>query len=247
VIVGGSVITTSWDDGHPCDLRLADLLDRHGMAATFYMPVRNPERPVLTASEIRSLAARFEIGAHTLNHRRLAGLATATMRTEIVAGREALEDMVGRSVTAFCYPGGKFSRRARVEVDQAGFVVARTTMAFRTDWEVDRLLLPTSGQAFPHGAAAHLGHAVKERNWRGATNYVVKYMRSGRDWVRLAIGLLDQAVAAGGWWHLWGHSWELEDLGAWNDLAVVLREAHSSGVRSVSNTQLARVTRQVGA
>ncbi len=234
------LVTTSWDDGHPCDLRLADMLDARGLKGTFYVPLRNPERPVLAPSDVRNLAERFEIGAHTLNHQRLVGLKDAPLHAEIVSGRDNLEALLGRPVTAFCYPGGQFSSRVRAAVSQAGFTVARTTMALRCDWKIDPMLLPTSVQAFPHGFRAHVGHALKEGNWRGAVNYVVRFASSGRDWVRVALGLLEQAVTARGWWHLWGHSWELEDLGAWRPLETVLREAGASGAHAVTNTELAQ-------
>lgn len=39
-----AVATSSWDDGHPLDLRVADLLARCGVKGTCYVPVRNPER-----------------------------------------------------------------------------------------------------------------------------------------------------------------------------------------------------------
>jgi hypothetical protein len=32
-------ITTSWDDGHPSDLRVAELLIKHGLRGTFYVPM----------------------------------------------------------------------------------------------------------------------------------------------------------------------------------------------------------------
>jgi peptidoglycan/xylan/chitin deacetylase (PgdA/CDA1 family) len=238
-------VTTSWDDGHPCDLRLAELLDRYGLAATFYIPPRNPERPVSTPRDIRWLAERFEIGAHTINHRSLVGLGVNEMRAEIVGGRGELEAVLGRQVTAFCYPGGKFSAEARAEVEQAGFVVGRTTMALRWDWQVDRLLLPTSVQAFPHALPTHMGHALKERNWRGGANYLFRFASAGRDWVRIGLGLLERAVLARGWWHLWGHSWELEELGAWGNLSILLREAAASGAHAVTNTELALEVKRV--
>ena len=31
------LFTTSWDDGHPSDLHVADLLERYGMKGTFYL------------------------------------------------------------------------------------------------------------------------------------------------------------------------------------------------------------------
>jgi peptidoglycan/xylan/chitin deacetylase (PgdA/CDA1 family) len=39
-----AVVTTSWDDGHPLDLKLAELLKKYDVPATLYMPMDNPER-----------------------------------------------------------------------------------------------------------------------------------------------------------------------------------------------------------
>lgn len=32
-------ITTSWDDGHPLDLRVAELLSEYHLQGTFYVPI----------------------------------------------------------------------------------------------------------------------------------------------------------------------------------------------------------------
>lgn len=39
-----AIVTTSWDDGHPSDLKLAELLKRYDVPATFYIPIDNRER-----------------------------------------------------------------------------------------------------------------------------------------------------------------------------------------------------------
>jgi len=61
-------VTISVDDGHPLDIRTAELFTRYGIAATFYVPARNPERRVLTPPQLREIAQHFEVGSHTLNH-----------------------------------------------------------------------------------------------------------------------------------------------------------------------------------
>src|SRR5919112_349715 len=61
-------ITTSWDDGHPLDLRLAELLAKYGLRGTFYVPMIAPNG-TMTPAQMRELsAAGAEIGAHTLHH-----------------------------------------------------------------------------------------------------------------------------------------------------------------------------------
>src|SRR5688500_11915407 len=42
-----AIVTTSWDDGHPLDIRLAEMLARHGVAGTFYVPLRYEGVPVM--------------------------------------------------------------------------------------------------------------------------------------------------------------------------------------------------------
>ena len=60
-------ITTSWDDGDLYDTTLAALLDQYGVKGTFYITKHfRPSR--LSEEEIRSLAKRHEVGAHTLMH-----------------------------------------------------------------------------------------------------------------------------------------------------------------------------------
>ncbi|MCX6910233.1 MAG: polysaccharide deacetylase family protein [Verrucomicrobia bacterium] len=67
-------LTISVDDGHPLDMRTAELLDRHGLKATFYVPAANPEREVMTKEQVRELSRRFEMGGHTYHHVPLASL-----------------------------------------------------------------------------------------------------------------------------------------------------------------------------
>ncbi len=85
-------ITTSWDDGHRLDQRVADLLDRHGLRGTFYI-ARDflPER--MTDAEIRGLGARHEIGAHTLTHPVLTEISLEQAQQEISGSKSWLEDL----------------------------------------------------------------------------------------------------------------------------------------------------------
>ena len=62
------LITTSWDDGDPLDLKLCSLLKDYGMRATMYIPIVNPENKVISIDAIRAIAKDFEIGGHTYNH-----------------------------------------------------------------------------------------------------------------------------------------------------------------------------------
>ena len=80
------LVTTSWDDGHPSDLRVADLLEKHGLSGTFYVPSTNSEgRPVMRSIEIAELGRRFEIGGHTQDHVSLTEMGPHLAAAQIVA------------------------------------------------------------------------------------------------------------------------------------------------------------------
>jgi peptidoglycan/xylan/chitin deacetylase (PgdA/CDA1 family) len=81
-----------------------------------------PTLPLMTAEEVRTAAAEgFEVGSHSLNHVRLAGLPAADLRREIADSRAALEDLLGQHVTSFCYPYGNWDAAAASSVADAGY------------------------------------------------------------------------------------------------------------------------------
>lgn len=233
-------ITTSWDDGHPLDLRLAEMLCRHGMAGTFYLPIANSEgRPVLDAGQMRQLAASgSEIGAHTHDHIRLDSLSDSEALRQIQQGKTTLEQRLGLAVTGFCYPGGRGIARAKHAVRQCGFTYARTTEMFQLTPSDDPYVQPTSVQVFPHHASALL------RNWgrwgmgSDRLGMAIRCSRSPNLSDRLDM-MLDTAMTRGGLLHVWGHSWEIEERNLWPVLDRFLARAAAliSPSRRLSNAK----------
>jgi peptidoglycan/xylan/chitin deacetylase (PgdA/CDA1 family) len=213
-----TLFTTSWDDGHPLDRKLADLMARHGIAGTFYCPLHNLEGPaVMGAADLRALddAGRFEVGSHTLDHVYAGRVAASEWAGQVRAGKAALEDLLGHAVAGFCYPGGQRGGAAAAVVAAAGFRYARTTENLRADCGGDPFAVPTTLQFYPHS------RGVIARNWvaRGAWA-----RRGGIALAALSSAHLERRLAAalgrcrGGVMHLWGHSWEVERLGLWPQL-----------------------------
>ena len=231
-------VTTSWDDGSPGDLKMRDLLYKYGLSGTFYIPVKNYERPVMANKDIMELATGFEIGSHTYHHRVLPGLSNEEMKKEIVMGKDFLEQLLGQDIPCFCYPKGKFNRRVIRCVEEVGIKAARTTLAFKLSGGANPFSLETSLQAFSETRSVHLKHALKEFNFLGAFTYITK-LHLAADWKELAIKLFDMAVETGGVWHLWGHSWEVEEYGLWEELEQIFQYvAGREAVHYVSNGQL---------
>src|SRR5439155_1135405 len=152
----GLTITTSWDDGHPMDLRVAELLTRYGLPGTFYVPLSN-SRPTLSTAEIRGLSQQFEIGAHTVNHVRLTALADSEAQEQVTDSKKQLEDILGKPCSIFCFPGGSYSKIHFRMLREAGFVGARTVklLSLERPCAIDEIaVIPTTIQAYPHTAVA---------------------------------------------------------------------------------------------
>ncbi len=219
------VFTTSWDDGHPLDLRIAELLARHGFAGTFYIPVSNREGlEVLGDSALRTLAASHEIGSHTATHRYLAGLSQSQAWQEIESGKRRIEDAIGRSTPGFCYPGGHFSDRDVALVRDAGFVYARTVDNLCIDAGDDPFRMPTTIQFYEHSRSVLARNFASRGHWP-ARAAVLATAIGAHGLIARLVALLKLALARGRVFHLWGHSWEIEAFGGWKNLDEFLRIA----------------------
>lgn len=235
-----SLVTTSWDDGHPLDLRIADLLARYGLTGTFYIP-RNVGWPTMTAGEICQLGSRFEVGAHTLDHTALNRAADGEALRQLSGSRAWIEDVTGKPCRVFCFPAGKYRRAQLPLVRGAGYLSARTIEFLSTDLprRVEGLaLIPTTVQAYPHSPVAYAKNALKR--WSLVNLFRTGALLSRRDWQKLAGKLLERTLRHGGVFHLWGHSWEIEQEHQWDRLEKLLATiaANKDKVTSMTNSEL---------
>jgi len=238
----GVFVTTSWDDGHVMDHRLAELLATHGLPGTFYVAPRNVElapEDRLDDKSLQTLAQRFEIGGHTLTHLRLTGLSDATALQEIKDGKDAIEQIIASKLESFCYPGGEYAVQHPRMVADAGFSVGRTVRRWVSSC-TPALEMDTTVNAYRHLVD---GPAVV----RLARGNLLVARRYYWNWDILAIALFEQILSRGsGIFHLWGHSWEIDKNGDWARLERVL--AYVGGrddVEYVNNQELAvRTTQQ---
>jgi peptidoglycan/xylan/chitin deacetylase (PgdA/CDA1 family) len=219
-----AIVTTSWDDGAPEDVRLAELLAKHGVQGTFYVPRTNCEgRPVMSDDALKDIAAAFEIGGHTRDHVYLNRIDDEAIRSEQVAGgKQALEDVLGRRIYGFCYPGGGNTEAIRKTVEDAGFVYARTTVNLTSDPSLqDVFQVPTSLQFYPRAGYKHIKSYLRSGQFRRRSPYFVRALQPGSLPTRLK-RLIDCCAERQAYFHLWGHSWEIARLDLWRDLDTVL-------------------------
>jgi peptidoglycan/xylan/chitin deacetylase (PgdA/CDA1 family) len=213
-------ITTSWDDGHPLDLRLAELLHKYALPATFYIPLDN-KFPVLTPAQVRALSAEFEIGAHTVNHCDLLTMPDDVTCWEITESKIMLEQICGRPCTSFCFPKGQFRRTHVRNVRQAGYRMARTVELMSLDMprmQDGVAIMPTTLQAGPTGLSRVTRNSLKRLRPMNLLRHI-RFAKS--DWVATAEALLGHVLTCGGVFHLWGHSWEVDQMGQWQNLERV--------------------------
>lgn len=110
---------------------------------------RLSDEAMLTPEMVRNLALQgLEIGGHTVSHPILAGLDDDAARYEIAEGKRQLEAIIGRPVSLFAYPNGKFGidfdeRHMRM-AKEAGFSAAFTTSIGAASRKNDLFRLPRS-------------------------------------------------------------------------------------------------------
>lgn len=137
-------VVITFDDGYADNLVAFEMLARRNMRATWFIVSgsvgQEPKWPadgrpagrLLSREEMREMHdAGMEIGSHTRSHCRLTEVDAATVEAELRGSKAELEGMLGRAVSSFAYPYGKFDDRIAEAVRAAGYGAACTT---RSGW-----------------------------------------------------------------------------------------------------------------
>jgi len=216
------IVTTSWDDGDRADLKVAELLRSKGVGGTFYVPT-NPYRECsLDRTQLRAMDSEgFEIGAHGVSHKLLWGLSAKELAAEVAPCKATLEDILGTPVRMFCYPCGRYDSNAVRALKEAGYCGARTVRMLATRMDFDPFEMPTTMQIFPHSRSTYLRNVARAGKLEGLQVCLVQRARLG-NWLELGKRLFDSVLQNGGIWHLYGHSWEINDLKLWDGLQAML-------------------------
>ena len=205
------IVTTSWDDGSICDLKVAELLNKYGVKGTFYIPKSLFAHP-LKRHDILALDKHFEVGAHTLNHVDLTKAPLSEAKKEIKGSKAYLEDLLGHPVPMFCYPSGKFNQDIKRIVKDSGFAAART---------VKRGSLAPPSDPYAWRVTSYLAHGspyVVLNSWQKMSLSI----KGLWDWEIRAKLLFDKFLKYGGVYHIWGHSLGFEMNLQWDKFERVL-------------------------
>jgi len=135
-------LTLSYDDGVDQDVRLIEILQRHGIKGTFNLNSgRYPAEPVPVEPEIvhrrltRAHATELyrgsgmEVAIHGLSHSFMDRLPPNLCLEEIVQDRKNLEKQFGTIIRGMAYPYGTVSDALVEMLGYAGVAYARTTVS----------------------------------------------------------------------------------------------------------------------
>lgn len=133
------LVVQCWDDGVTTDARLAGLLRRLGIPATFNLcAALHQKQPRfgwvhagaevwrLGWDEMRKVYAGFTVANHSLTHANLCDLSIRAAREEIAGNRDRLQQFFGQPVTGFVYPFGAYNSEVMALVRETGHRYGRT-------------------------------------------------------------------------------------------------------------------------
>lgn len=194
-------LTLSYDDGVEQDIRLIEIMNKHGIKGTFNINSGcfSPEGKVfpegtihrrLSKSKVLDLYANsgHEIAVHTLTHPCLETLPAAQVACEVLDDRRNLEQMFGKPIRGMAYPSGTFDDEVVEVLRGCGIAYSRTVES------TEKFKMPSDWLRLP--ATCH------HKNPR--------LMELADKFISMDVKHHPQLF------YLWGHSYEFEQANNWH-------------------------------
>jgi len=207
------ILVTSWDDVTELDVKLANLLDSYGLKGSFYVIGKSLGKRV-SKDQLLDMSQTHEIGAHTMTHPTLTTISDEEARREIAGSKTFLERTLGKQITSFAYPRGKYNKRHVMMAKEAGFFCARTIEPFYFKNTGKPYEVPVSIWAFPH----------KFRDLNAISRLIRSFPSVAtkplliKNWNKLGKEIFDFLIEQGGVFHIFGHAWQIDDIDGWKRL-----------------------------
>lgn len=127
---GDDCLAVTFDDGDSSIIEYAlPILAELGVPGTAFVVVQRVGAPgFLSWEQLASLAAAaWEIGSHTMTHRRLPDLDDESLDAELLESRLTIEEKIGLPCRSIAYPYGDWDPRVRRATARAGYTAGCVT------------------------------------------------------------------------------------------------------------------------
>ncbi|GLB24133.1 polysaccharide deacetylase [Lacrimispora xylanolytica] len=190
------VVALSFDDGRCDDLRLAKLLNKYLLKATFHINSgKINSQGYLSTSQVNELSKVHEVALHSENHARLINCASTSIVQEVLRDRLFLENELGRILKGFSYPFGDVNDVIYNSISACGIQYARTT------------------------SSTHNFNIPNDFNLWNPTCHIYEMPQVVSRFLEKTSSLGQAPLLL-----VWGHSFELERDNRWNEMETLFSE-----------------------
>jgi len=128
-------ILLTFDDGYADNYKTAwPIMQRYGFKATFFIITSSVGPKTINWDELNDLVRQGNsIGSHTVRHLDLSTLSVKQQENELSISKQELENRLGISVQALCYPSGKYNNTTLELMPKLGYKLGFTTKPGRVN------------------------------------------------------------------------------------------------------------------
>jgi len=217
-------IAFSFDDNHALNMKLADLLEKYGFRATFFINIIPLKKHVgMKSKDIQELHSRgHEIAAHTVSHTPLPLQHGDQRHYELIMGKKALDSLLNTNVVGFSYPKGQFTDLIKIETEVTGHKYARATGEGNTNFGSDKFAIIPTIQIY--NTLYHRIFRIRRNILEGTKfSWTGDWKRSCKKYIKYNQGLI----------HIYGHALEIDKQGRWTELEDLLSWIKTGGFEVV--------------
>ena len=212
-------VSFSWDDGSVFDIKLAELMLKHNIMATFFIPTTNLEQAFIKQQEIKEIYNMdMQIGGHTVSHKYLIDIPKKDIENEIRDNKLYLEDIIEENIDIFCYPGGFYNEYIE-NITKQYYKRARSAKTMR--FNIQRsFTIDTTFHFYNRGIKSIFKNTLQ--NDKKEIFTISKYFLfdTFNYYKNILLNLnnnKDYNI------HIWGHGWEIEKHNLWYKLKEFLK------------------------
>ena len=189
-------VTLSYDDGVKQDIRLIEIMKKHGLKGTFNLGsgmCEATKNHLMKADLYKTYAkSGMEVAVHGRGHLYLTAVDKTQVVAEFLDDRRELEKIFKTVINGMAYPYGKYDEQTLCIIENCGIKYARTTKS------TNGFELPENWLEW-HPTARHAAPELNELVDKFFAPADGNYWRQG---VRV--------------FYLWGHSYEFDNDKNWN-------------------------------